>query len=150
MDRDIILRSASLEDVRILAEMNQQLIIDENSANDMSLTQLERRMTGWLSTNRQAVIVERGGELIGYLLYRHNMDEYYPYKNSIYVRQYFILPSYRRRGIGQSVFEMIVTEYFPEGFAIMLDVLESNPEGKAFWAKLGFEVYHITMRRNGN
>lgn len=147
MERDIILRPASLDDVTLLAKMNQQLIIDENSANDMSLSQLERRMNGWLSSNRQAVIVERGGEVIGYLLYRHNVDEYYPYKNSIYVRQFFILPSYRRRGIGQIAFEQIVSEYFPEGFAIMLDVLESNPEGKAFWTKLGFEVYHVTMRR---
>ena len=148
MDREIVLRAGTLEDVPILAEMNQQLIIDENSANDMSLSQLERRMVGWLSSNRRAVIVERGGEVIGYLLYRHNTDEYYPYKNSIYVRQFFILPSFRRRGIGQIAFEQIVKEFFPEGFAIMLDVLETNPEGKSFWAKLGFEVYHVTMRRN--
>lgn len=148
MEREVVLRSATLEDVPILAAMNQQLIVDENSKNTMTDSQLERRMEAWLSSNRQAVIVERGSEIVGYMLYHHNTDEYFPYKNSIYVRQFFILPSYRRRGIGQGVFEQIISKYFLEGHAIMLDVLETNPEGKAFWQKLGFDVYHITMRRS--
>lgn len=148
MEREIVLRSATLEDVSILAAMNQQLIMDENSKNTMTGSQLERRMEAWLSSNRQAVIIKRGSEIIGYMLYHHNTDEYFPYKNSIYVRHFFILPSYRRRGIGQGVFNQIASEYFPKGHALMLDVLETNPEGKAFWQKLGFDVYTITMRRD--
>ncbi|MGJ3241059.1 MAG: GNAT family N-acetyltransferase, partial [Anaerolineae bacterium] len=74
-------------------------------------------------------------------------DEYYPYKDSIYIRQFFIQPRYRRRGIGQVAFERIVEAYFEDDEALSLDVLESNPEAKAFWSKLGFKVYHTTMRR---
>lgn len=145
---DIDLRRATLDDVTLLAEMNQQLIIDEGSKNTMSLAELAERIRGWLNTDREAVVVERAGEMIGYLLYREHQEEYYPYQTSVYVRQFFIQPSYRRRGIGQTVFEQIATEFFPQNYAIMLDVLESNPEGKAFWLKLGFSTYHTTLRRD--
>lgn len=145
---DFELRSASLADVLLLAQMNQQLILDEGSKNAMELPQLEARMREWISTDRQAVLVVHQDNVIGYLLYRLMRDEYFPYQNSIYVRQYFITPRYRRRGIGQIAFERITQEHFPQDYAVMLDVLETNPEGKAFWLKLGFEVYNTTLRRD--
>ena len=147
MPKETRLRLANLEDVPVLTEMNQQLIIDEGSQNEMSPEELHERMTQWLDTGREAVIVERKGEIIGYMLFWRVADEYFPYKDSIYIRQFFIQPSYRRRGIGQVVFERIVSEFFESGVALTLDVLESNPEGKQFWAKQGFEEYHTTMRR---
>lgn len=141
------LRTATIDDVAMLAEMNQQLIIDEGSLNAMSLDELTARMHTWLSADREAVLVIRNDDVIGYLLYRLLEDEYFPYRSSLYVRQYFIKPSYRRRGIGQIAFERITQDYFPSGYAVMLDVLENNPESKAFWHKLGFEVYNTTLRR---
>src|SRR5690606_13231461 len=120
--------------------MNQQLIIDEGSRNTMSLKELEQRIEQWLEDGREAVIVERLEDVIGYLLFFREIDERYPYAETIYVRQFFIHPSYRRRGIGQLAFEQIVDGFFSKGIAITLDVLESNPEGKAFWQKMGFEV----------
>ncbi|GAB5493769.1 MAG: hypothetical protein Phog2KO_39840 [Phototrophicaceae bacterium] len=148
MTNVIRLRPATLEDVPILAEMNQQLIIDEGSPNPMDLAELKQRMVKWLSADRDAVIVERGEEIIGYMLFWRMADEFYPYKDSIYIRQFFIQPSFRRRGIGQVAFDRIIDEFLDEGAALTLDVLESNPEGKAFWAKLGFLEYHTTMRRS--
>jgi len=147
MPKEIRLRPATLDDVTILAEMNQQLVLDEGSRNPMALEQLKERMYRWLTGDRDAVIVERRDETIGYMLFWRVADEYYPYKDSIYIRQFFIQPSFRRRGIGQIAFELIVSDVFDENVALSLDVLESNPEGKAFWSKMGFEVYHTTMRR---
>lgn len=143
-------RKATLEDVPLLAQMNQQLIIDESSRNNMTPEQLETRLRGWLANDRRAVLIvdaDADDAIMGYLLYRVLDDEYYPYRQSIYVRQYFIKPTYRRRGIGQIAFEAIAREYFPAGSALMLDVLESNPEAKQFWLKMGFEIYRTTMRR---
>ena len=144
---DFDLRHASLDDVALLAEMNQQLIIDEGGRNTMTLPELKKRMHEWLTTDYKAVVVERDKGVIGYLLYRKFKEQYFPYNNSVYIRQFFIQPSYRRRGIGQTVFETIADEYFPKDYSVMLDVLESNPEGKAFWVKLGFSIYHTTLRR---
>ncbi|MEO0596612.1 MAG: GNAT family N-acetyltransferase, partial [Chloroflexota bacterium] len=95
----------------------------------------------------EAIVVQRGTEVIGYMIFLRRNDEYYPYRDSIYIRQFFIQPSYRRRGIGQVVFDRIVNGYFPNDVALTLDVLESNNEAKAFWEKLGFSDYHTTMRR---
>lgn len=147
MPKETRLRVATLVDIAILIEMNQQLIIDEGGRNEMSPDELKDRMTEWLKSGREAVIVERKADVIGYMLYGRAADEYFPYKDSIYIRQFFIQPSYRRRGIGQVVFERIVSEFFELGVALTLDVLESNPEGKAFWGKQGFVEYHTTMRR---
>lgn len=144
---DIQLRTATLDDCVLLAEMNAQLILDENSQNTMTHAQLADRMHAWLSGTREAIVVQRGSEPIGYMIFWRRNDEYYPYQDSIYIRQFFIQPSYRRRGIGQVVFDRIVNMYFPEEAAITLDVLESNGEAKAFWEKLGFNDYHTTMRR---
>lgn len=148
MPNNIRLRPATLGDVAILAEMNQQLIIDEGNFNTMSLEELEQRMVKWLSAGREGVIVERNDDVIGYMLFWRVEDEFYPYKDSIYIRQFFIQPSFRRRGIGQIAFDRIIAEFIDDGVALTLDVLESNPEGKAFWAKLGFVEYHTTMRRD--
>ena len=148
MPNNIRLRPATLGDVAILAEMNQQLIIDEGNFNTMSSEELEQRMAKWLSSGREGVIVERNDDVIGYMLFWRVEDEFYPYKDSIYIRQFFIQPSFRRRGIGQIAFDRIIEEFIDDGVALTLDVLESNPEGKAFWAKLGFVEYHTTMRRD--
>jgi hypothetical protein len=65
------LRSAGLDDVRLLAEMNKQLIEDEGSANPMNLEQLEARMHEWLSEDRCAdLIVNDEQNVVGYALYQ--------------------------------------------------------------------------------
>lgn len=148
MPNNIRLRAATIDDADILAQMNQQLILDEGGQNTMSLEELQERIVKWLSANREAVIVERLEAVIGYMLFWRVEDEYYPYKNSIYIRQFFIEPSFRRRGIGQVAFDRIVGEFVADDVALTLDVLESNPEAKSFWAKMGFVEYHTTMRRN--
>lgn len=148
MPKKITLRHATLDDVAILADMNQQLIIDESSPNPMNLEELKSRMVKWLSSDRDAIIVERGDDIIGYMMFWRMDDEFYPYKDSIYIRQFFILPSFRRRGIGQVAFDRIIEQFIDKDVALTLDVLETNPEGKAFWEKLGFVEYHTTMRRN--
>jgi GNAT superfamily N-acetyltransferase len=142
------LRPANYNDVALLARMNKQLIQDEHSRNTMSHTELADRITRWLDDGRSIIIVERDDDAIGYLVYYGQDEKYYPYENSVYVRQYFIQPRYRRRGIGQVAFERIAKEYFPPHAAIMLDVLHTNPEAKAFWMKLGFDMYCVTLRRD--
>ena len=88
MPKEIRLRPATLDDVTILAEMNQQLVLDEGSRNPMALEQLKERMYRWLTGDRDAVIVERRDETIGYMLFWRVADEYYPYKDSIYILLY--------------------------------------------------------------
>ncbi|MGB1286826.1 MAG: GNAT family N-acetyltransferase [Aggregatilineales bacterium] len=146
----ITFRRATRENLPELVRMNQQLIIDEQSHNRMSETELAQRMHDWLDGGRHALLIVRAGEIIGYMLYYRSDDEFYPYQNSIYVRQYFIKNSYRRRGIGQEAFRQIVAEYFPPEAAITLDVVASNIAARQFWERIGFAPYHVSMRREAD
>ena len=146
----LIFRKASIDDIPDLAAMNRQLIIDEQSHSMMTEPELLDRMRGWIDEGRTALLIERGEEVIGYMLYYRHDDEFYPYLNSIYVRQFFIKNSYRRRGFGQEAFRAIVAEYFPPDTAITLDVVATNIAARQFWEKLGFNPYHVSMRREAN
>ncbi|MCU0512861.1 MAG: GNAT family N-acetyltransferase [Anaerolineae bacterium] len=140
-------RLATVDDAPLLAHMNQQLIVDEASRNPMTLAQLEERMARWLAGEYQAVLFFKEGQVVGYLLFRPSRDEYYPYQPNMYIRQFFIERSFRRRGIGQVAFEMAAARVFPPHSTLALDVLETNPEARQFWLKLGFEVYATALRR---
>ena len=140
-------RRGTLDDIPLIARMNAQLNIEQESRNTMGLPELEARLLEWLSTDRSVVLLLRDDEVIGYLLYKPTREEYYPYGPCIYVRQFFIERRMRRRGIGKIAFELIVKEYFEPGIAIILEVLESNPEAKAFWENLGFSIFYTTLRR---
>src|SRR5437879_12949663 len=91
---DVRYRAAASLDASVLAPTNAQLIRDEGHRNSMTMPQLTERMSEWLKTEYRAVLFELEGETIGYALYRVE-PEY------IYLRQLFVQPEMRRRGIAQ-------------------------------------------------
>lgn len=141
------IREAVLGDAPLLAQMNRALIEDEHSPNLMTDAELEARMRAWLSGGWSALIFFDDAAVIGYMLYQQRQDEIRVDWPNIYVRQFFIKHEYRRRGIGQEVFNRIAEEWFPQEATITLDVLSTNPGSQQFWNKLGFEVYRMTLRR---
>ncbi len=74
--------------------MNRRLIADEGHRNQMSPAELERRMTDWLATEYQAVLIEDAAAVVAYALYR-NEPEF------VYLRQFYVDAPFRRRGIGR-------------------------------------------------
>ena len=68
MNRDVSegmlgLRSATLADATVLANLNQQLIQDEGHRNPMIAGELVERMRGWLAGEYAAVIAEEDGAI---------------------------------------------------------------------------------------
>jgi ribosomal protein S18 acetylase RimI-like enzyme len=143
---NIQLRLATLEDCDRLAEMNQQLIIDEGSRNPMGIPELSERIRRWLVEDWQAVLILTGKAVVGYALFRIHHDEYHPEQSEVYVRQYFIKPLFRGRGIGQAAFEQLQAAYFPPDAALVVDVLATNPRARHFWEKIGFRAYAENLR----
>jgi GNAT superfamily N-acetyltransferase len=131
-------RFATLNDVPLLAEMNQQLIHDEKHRNRMVLPQLEKRMSDFLRAEYTAVIVSMGKENIGYALYRRDSDW-------IYLRQLFVKKEMRRRGIGRAIVEWLKNNPWKEFKIIRVEVLVDNLASLAFWKSVGFKDYCITM-----
>lgn len=137
-------KKAIAADIPLLAQMNHGLIRDEGSENTMDIPKLAARMEGFLAGAYTALLLLRDADIIGYCLYRNEDPE--RRGNRIYLRQYYILPSYRRQGLGKQVFMMLAEKVFTEAGEITLDVLENNTAGRAFWESVGFTARYRHMR----
>lgn len=132
-------RRPLVSDLPILARMNKDLIDDERSHNPMSVRHLAERMKDWLeSGDYDAILFEYNDALVAYALFQQKPA-------SIYLRQFFVDRDFRRQGIGRCAIHMLLNDIFPPGLRITLDVLTSNPAGKAFWHQVGFQHYALTL-----
>ena len=131
-------RLASVDDCRLLAEMNHQLIQDEGHRNKMTVAELERRMRGWLSGEYRAAIFEEAGEVVAYGLYRDQPEE-------IYLRHLFVVRHRRRRGIGRRAVEILRSEVWPKNRRLTVEVLVASHAGVAFWRSVGFADYALSL-----
>src|SRR5262245_29279755 len=88
-------RPATAADAPALAAMNWQLIRAGGHRNPMTVAELTARMAGWLGGEYEAVLFEEGGQPAGYALYRRDPEH-------VYLRQFFVCPESRRRGVGRA------------------------------------------------
>ena len=133
-------RKAGEGDLPLLAELNQQLIRDEDFPNPMSVTELEYRMRDWLTRAYTAVLFLNDGSVVGYALYRND-------DTGIFLRQFFICRAERRKGLGRAALDLLFGRIWPEGAAVSLEALCANKAAIAFWRAVGFEDYALTLRR---
>jgi GNAT superfamily N-acetyltransferase len=132
-------RFAVAQDACHLAPLNAQLIRDEGHRNSMTVEQLEQRMASWLArAEYQAVIFEQAGATTGYALFRR-------YDGHVYLRQFFVVPHFRRRGVGRSALNWLWANAWTDVERLRIDVLVGNREGQAFWQSVGFQPYCLTM-----
>ncbi|MGN7454561.1 GNAT family N-acetyltransferase [Paenibacillus pasadenensis] len=133
---------AAVEDAPRLAQMNRMLIEDERSSNPMSDEELLERMRGWLlSEEWHAQWIMLDERTAGYLLHRRSED------GNGQIRQLFVERQHRRSGIGQQAVRLYVDRHASAGTEVTVDVLESNPEGMAFWRSAGFRPYSTRLKR---
>jgi GNAT superfamily N-acetyltransferase len=131
-------RPAPLDDCPLLAELNFQLIRDEGNGNPMNVAELERRMRRWLPGEYRAVIYEAGGEVVAYALFREEPDE-------IYLRHLFVVPHRRSQGLGRNAVEILRSQFWPRDKRLTVAALVSNQRGLAFWRKIGYADYSLTL-----
>lgn len=135
-------RHPSLDDIEILVDLNRQLQQDEG-ATVMNPAALRRRLAKWLANGYQAIVFEKGGELVAYALFR-DTDPDAEGPESIYLRQFFVVRERRRSGIGRQAFAMLRDEVWPRDRRVILEALSANPAAHAFWQALGFAPYSVT------
>jgi GNAT superfamily N-acetyltransferase len=132
-------RFATVADARFLAELNHQLIRDEGHRNPMDVDQLEHRMRGWLSSGEyRAIIFAQEDTPVAYALYREDPDE-------IYLRQFFVVRTRRRHGIGRSAMQSLLSDIWPRTKRRTVSVLVHNTSGVAFWRAMGYQDYALTL-----
>lgn len=133
----IIIRPCTEQDLGLLAIFNKQLIEDEQHENPMNIDQLKERMKEFIATDYKACFFTRDGLIVGYALVNANRRPYY-------LRQFFILREYRRKGCGRESFSELM-RYLNAG-SIDIEVLAWNATGRKFWESVGFKERSICMR----
>jgi predicted acetyltransferase len=94
-------------------------------------------MQQWLSSEYEATLFEQEGETLGYALFRHDAEW-------VYLRQFFVCRSWRRRGVGRRAIEWL-KQNVCHGERLRIDVLVDNTTAIAFWRSVGFVDYCLTM-----
>jgi GNAT superfamily N-acetyltransferase len=132
-------RKASLDDCRLLAHLNAQLIQDERHRNAMNVAQLESRMHQWLSSGEYtAILWEDAQECVAYALFRDSSGE-------VHLRQFFVVRHRRREGIGREAMRTLFENVWPRDKRWTVSVLVANQPAVAFWRALGYLDYDFTL-----
>ena len=123
------IKKCSIEDIDKLTELNKQLIEDENSDNNMNLEELKSRMSMFLQTDYYAYFFLEDNKVVGYALVNNN-------SKPMYLRQFLIERTYRRRHLGRQAIELLIKELAVS--EIDTEVLSWNETGLKFWDDCGF------------
>ena len=124
----------------MLAQLNHQLIRDEGHRNQMSVLALTDRMREWLAEGGgyRAVLFADRDEIIAYALFREDPDQ-------IYLRQLFVVSHRRRQGVGRTAVELLRTKLWAPDKRLTVDVLVDNTRAIAFWRRVGYKDYCLTL-----
>lgn len=134
-------RLARKSDLSLLAELNLQLIHDEGHGNPMSVAELQDRMRAWLARTYTAVLFLNESTIVAYALYRTD-------NTGIFLRQFFVCRSERRKGFGRTAMALLCKRIWPAGAMVTLEALSANRAAIDFWHAVGFEDYAVTLRRH--
>lgn len=132
-------RFAGGEDVRVVAELNHQLIADEGHRNPMDVGELEQRMRSWIAADYRCALFFGESGVVAYALYREDESA------RTHLRQFFVVRGLRRSGLGREAFRLFQREIAPREKRIVLEVLSANPAAASFWRSVGFKDYAVTM-----
>jgi predicted acetyltransferase len=138
-------RVATAADAAMLGKLNRHLIEDEGHRNRMSVTQLETRMRAMLEDDYTSTMFELGRQVVAYALWREEPEW-------VYLRQFFVARTFRRRGVGRQAIRVLVDEVWPPNRRVRVNVLVGNEPALEFWRAVGFMDYLITleMERSGS
>jgi len=145
---DLTIEAAEPSQFDLLARMNKELIEDEGHRNPMNIDELRRRFERFVNEEGYRVDVVRWrDEIVGFATYRQVPDNAESCGYHIHLRQFYISRDVRGCGLGRLAVESLMRTRFKVGERIFLNVLETNPGGRAFWTKAGFNPYDTTMER---
>lgn len=124
------------DDVEELAELNQRLLVEERYDRTFGREELVRRMREFLATIYDAYFIMDGKRVAGYALVNRS-------SSPVYIRQFYVKPEFRRRGLGRAAVEALMRIY---GSSLDVEVMAWNPLGMHFWTSLGFKHRYNGLR----
>jgi GNAT superfamily N-acetyltransferase len=103
------------------------------------LDDMEGRELSWVTVD---------GERAGFLVVRVFPDFPDDSRDVASIAEFYVLPAYRRRGVGRAAIEALLADHRARGtFEVEAGILDGNAPAKAFWGSLGFDVRSIVTAR---
>ena len=141
MNTEISIRPGTPEDVDAILGFIRALAEYEKLEHLVAATEEKLRET--LFGERafaETLIASIGGTAAGYSLFFHNYSTFLA-KPGMYVEDVFVLPEYRRHGIGRALFKALAATALERGCGrLEWSVLDWNAPAIDFYQKLGAEV----------
>jgi GNAT superfamily N-acetyltransferase len=134
----VVLRQPIAADLSRLGEWNAGLIRDEGHDNPMSVAELTERMREWLAGEYRARIFVCDDIDAGYALYR-DLPEF------VHLRQFYVAPEWRRRGIGAAALRVLREREFPASKRVLVEAMSWNAAALAFWRACGFGDRYVGL-----
>ncbi len=141
-EANVALERATRADVDRLAGLNQLLLEEERYDRVFAMDELRERMRGFLDpeSGYDAFFITHDRTVAGYALVNRETDP-------VYIRQFYIDPGYRRRGLGRQAVNKLLELYGTT--ALDVEVMAWNTLGMRFWEALGFKHRYNGLRLSG-
>ena len=103
------------------------------------LADMEGRELYWIAVD---------GDQGGFIVVRYLPDWPREERMIASIAEFYVLPDYRRGGVGTAAVEALLAEHRDRGtYLVEADILVRNAPAKAFWAGLGFETQFLQTGR---
>ncbi|MCV3216433.1 GNAT family N-acetyltransferase [Plectonema radiosum NIES-515] len=140
-DNDLILRFAEPADCTVLFELIQALAEYEKLSHAVTgnAESLKEHLFG---SNKyiEAILAEYPGQAAGFALFFHNYSTFLT-KPGIYLEDLFVLPKYRRKGIGKALLKKLAQIAVQRNCGrLEWSVLDWNEPAIAFYRSMGASI----------
>jgi hypothetical protein len=132
----ISVRPARKADVPILASMHEELLRAEGGSPTLGADLLASRMAAYLEHGYEAHLVELGEDLIGYVLFRRDVDH-------VFIRHFHVALGQKPEIVRRVVAWMM--EKVWAGERLVLRVRSGSEPGQRFWESCGFEASYTAL-----
>ncbi|MBD2448620.1 GNAT family N-acetyltransferase [Nostoc sp. FACHB-152] len=138
---DLILRFAEEADSEVLFHLIKELAEYEKLSHAVTgnVSALKEHLFG--STKYiEAILAESQGQAVGFALFFHNYSTFLT-KPGIYLEDLFVLPEYRRQGIGKALLTKLAQIAVERNCGrLEWSVLDWNEPAQAFYRRMGATI----------
>lgn len=138
---ELILRPATPIDVPVLFKLIQALAEYENLSHAVTgnAEALQEHLFG-AQPYAEAILAEYADQAVGFALFLHNYSTFLT-QPGIYLEDLFVLPEYRRQGIGKAMLTYLANLAVERGCGrLEWSVLDWNESAIAFYRRMGASI----------
>lgn len=139
-DNDLILRFAEPADCNVLFELVQALAEYEKLSHTVTGNAQSLKEHLFDTKYIEAILAEYAGQAVGFALFFHNYSTFLT-KPGIYLEDLFVLPKYRRQGIGKALLTKLAQIAVQRNCGrLEWSVLDWNEPAIAFYRSMGASI----------